>query len=98
MKFTKNQEGTKLTYKIEGRLDTNTSPEIMTDFEASLNGITDLVIDLEKLEYISSAGVRALLYAYKVMKKQGKLVFRNVSQAVKDVLTVVGLLDFFTIE
>ena len=66
MKFTKNQEGTKLTYKIEGRLDTNTSPEIMTDFEASLNGITDLVIDLEKLEYISSAGVRALLYAYKV--------------------------------
>ena len=98
MKYTKNQEGTKLTYKIEGRLDTNTAPQLMEDFSASLNGITDMVIDLEKLEYISSAGIRVLLFAYKIMKKQGNLVFKNVPKQVKEVFSVVGLLDFFVIE
>ena len=98
MKFTKKQEGTKIAYSIEGRLDTNTSPELMEDFEASLNGITDMVIDLEKLECISSAGVRVILYAYKVMKKQGSMVLKKVPQPIMDVFSVVGLLEFFTIE
>ena len=98
MEFTKNQEGDKLTYTVSGRLDTNTSPALNDDIAASLGGVKELVMDIRDLEYISSAGVRVLLSAYKVMKKQGTMVLRNVPEIVHNVLSVTGLLDFFTIE
>ena len=98
MEFKKTSEGTKLTYTVTGRLDTNTSPALGSDLSASLNGVTELVMDLKDLEYISSAGVRVLLSAYKTMKKQGEMVLINVPEMVKEVLTVTGLIDFFTIQ
>ena len=98
MEFTKVKEGTKLTYTVSGRLDTNTSPELNDDIAASLGDVTELVMDIKDLEYISSAGVRVLLSAYKVMKKQGTMVLKNVPEIVRNVLSVTGLLDFFTIE
>lgn len=98
MEFKKVKEGTKLTYTVSGRLDTNTSPELNDDIAASLGDVTELVMDIKDLEYISSAGVRVLLSAYKVMKKQGTMVLKNVPEIVRNVLSVTGLLDFFTIE
>ena len=98
MEFKKDKEGTKLTYTVSGRLDTNTSPELNDDIAASLGDVTELVMDIKDLEYISSAGVRVLLSAYKVMKKQGTMVLKNVPEIVRSVLSVTGLLDFFTIE
>ena len=98
MEFKKVKEGTKLTYTVSGRLDTNTSPELNDDIAASLGDVTELVMDIKDLEYISSAGVRVLLSAYKVMKKQGTMVLKNVPEIVRIVLSVTGLLDFFTIE
>ena len=98
MEFTKVKDGTKLTYTVSGRLDTNTSPELNDDIAASLGDVTELVMDIKDLEYISSAGVRVLLSAYKVMKKQGTMVLKNVPEIVRNVLSVTGLLDFFTIE
>ena len=98
MEFIKKSEGTKLTYTVSGRLDTNTSPELNDDIAASLGDVTELVMDIKDLEYISSAGVRVLLSAYKVMKKQGTMVLKNVPEIVRSVLSVTGLLDFFTIE
>ncbi|MBO4424234.1 MAG: STAS domain-containing protein [Spirochaetales bacterium] len=98
MEFKKVKEGTKLTYTVSGRLDTNTSPELNDDIAASLGDVTELVMDIKDLEYISSAGVRVLLSAYKVMKKQGTMVLKNVPEIVRSVLSVTGLLDFFTIE
>ena len=97
MEFIKKSEGTKLTYTVSGRLDTNTSPLLGSDLTASLSGVTDLVMDLQGLEYISSAGVRVLLSAFKTMKTQGTMTLENVSDTVREVLTVTGLIDFFTI-
>ena len=98
MEFKKNKEGDKLTYTVSGRLDTNTSPALNDDIVASLGDVKELVMDIKDLEYISSAGVRVLLSAYKVMKKQGTMVLKNVPEIVRNVLSVTGLLDFFTIE
>ncbi|MBQ2049572.1 MAG: STAS domain-containing protein [Spirochaetales bacterium] len=98
MEFKKNKEGDKLTYTVSGRLDTNTSPALNDDIAASLGDVKELVMDIKDLEYISSAGVRVLLSAYKVMKKQGSMVLKNVPEIVRNVLSVTGLLDFFTIE
>ena len=98
MEFTKVIEGSKLTYTVSGRLDTNTSPDLNDDIAASLTDVSELVMDIKDLEYISSAGVRVLLSAYKVMKKQGTMILRNVPEVVHNVLSVTGLLDFFTIE
>lgn len=98
MEFKKVKEGNKLTYTVSGRLDTNTSPELNDDIAASLGDVKELVMDIKDLEYISSAGVRVLLSAYKVMKKQGTMVLKNVPEIVRNVLSVTGLLDFFTIE
>ena len=98
MEFTKKSEGTKLTYTVSGRLDTNTSPELSADLTSALPGVTDLVMNLKDLEYISSAGVRVLLSAFKTMKNQGQMTLENVSDTVREVLTVTGLIDFFTIK
>ena len=98
MEFTKVVDGNKLTYTVSGRLDTNTSPDLNDDIAASLTDVSELVMDIKDLEYISSAGVRVLLSAYKVMKKQGTMILRNVPEVVRNVLSVTGLLDFFTIE
>ena len=98
MEFKKVMEGSRLTYTVSGRLDTNTSPQLNDDIAVSLGDVKELIMDIKDLEYISSAGVRVLLTAYKVMKRQGTMVLRNVPDVVRNVLSVTGLLDFFTIE
>ena len=85
-----------MTVKLEGRLDTLTAPELEEDMQESLEGVTDLVVDLEALEYVSSAGLRVLLRLMKQMKQQ--MVIRNVSELVNEVFEVTGFSDIFTIE
>lgn len=96
MNIEKELEGTTLTVKLEGRLDTLTAPELEEDMQGSLEGVTDLVVDLEALEYVSSAGLRVLLRLMKQMKQQ--MVIRNVSELVSEVFEVTGFSDIFTIE
>lgn len=96
MNIVKELEGTTLTVKLEGRLDTLTAPELEEDMQESLEGVTDLVVDLEALEYVSSAGLRVLLRLMKQMKQQ--MVIRNVSELVGEVFEVTGFSDIFTIE
>lgn len=96
MNIVKELEGTTLTVKLEGRLDTLTAPELEEDMQGSLEGVTDLVVDLEALEYVSSAGLRVLLRLMKQMKQQ--MVIRNVSELVNEVFEVTGFSDIFTIE
>ena len=69
MTITKTQEGSKLTVAVEGRLDTNTAPRLEGELRTAVEGITELVFDLSALEYVSSAGLRVLLSAQKVMNK-----------------------------
>lgn len=98
MTIEKKQEGNNLTVCLEGRLDTLTSPELEAEFRQSLTGITELVVDMEKLAYISSAGLRVLLSAQKVMNKQGAMTIRNVSEEIMEIFEVTGFVDILTIE
>ena len=98
MIINKKNEGSKLTIHIEGRLDTATSPELSKELDSSLEGVTQLVFDLEKLEYISSSGLRVLLSAQKTMKGKGTMVVKNVSELVMEVFEITGFVDILTIE
>ena len=88
----------RLTFTVAGRLDTSTAPELETTLKTSYDGITELVFDLQKLEYISSAGLRVLLSAQKVMNKQGSMVIRGASEEVMEIFDVTGFVDILTIE
>lgn len=94
----KKNEGSELTISLEGRLDTITSPVLENELQSNLDGVDNLIFDLEKLQYISSAGLRVLLTAQKVMNKQGSMVVRNASEDVREVFDVTGFSDILTIE
>ena len=94
----KKQEGNELTFALEGRLDTTTSPELETQVKGGLDGVELLVFDLAKLDYISSTGLRVLLTAQKLMMKKGKMVVRNASEEVNEIFEVTGFVDILTIE
>ena len=66
LNITKKSEGTTLEVALEGRLDTTTAPQLEAELKSDLPGVTNLVMDFEKLEYISSAGLRVLLSAQKI--------------------------------
>lgn len=94
MTINKTVEGSKMTMAIEGRLDTTTAPKLETEINA-LTGVTELVLDIEKLEYISSAGLRVLLGAHK--KLAGGLTIAHVSADVMEIFEVTGFSDILTI-
>lgn len=98
MNIVKNLEGTTLTLAPEGRLDTTTSPQLETLLNAELDGITSLIFDFAKLDYLSSAGLRVLLTAQKRMNQQGTMKLCNVNATVKEVFEITGFTDFLTIE
>ena len=98
MNIQKTVNGAALTVALEGRLDTTTSPKLEEDLRSSISGITSLTLDLEKLEYISSAGLRVLLALQKIMNKQGQMLLRNVNEAVMEVFEVTGFADILSIE
>lgn len=98
MKITKTVNGAAMTIALEGRLDTTTAPELENELKASLNGITELTMDFAALDYISSAGLRVLLSAQKVMSKQGSMKIIHVNEMVMEVFEVTGFVDILTIE
>ena len=98
MKIEKQLNGTELYLKAEGRLDTNTSTEFEAALKENIDGLTSLVLDFETLDYISSAGLRVLLSAQKVMNKQGTMVIRNVNDTIREIFELTGFIDVLTIE
>ena len=98
MTINRNLDGTTLTLAVGGRLDTTTAPELEKEIMEGLDGVTDLVVDFEKLDYISSAGLRALILAYKVMKTKGSLKITNINEIVREIFDVTGFSQILTIE
>lgn len=98
MTIQKTLNGSALHVALEGRLDTTTAPELEAELKSSLDGITELDLEFEKLEYLSSAGLRVLLAAQKVMNKQGTMVIRHVNETIREVFEVTGFIDILTIE
>ncbi len=98
MTIKKTQEGEKLIVELEGRLDTTTAPQLDAEFKQSLAGVKDLVIDMAGLAYISSAGLRVLLSAQKVMNTQGAMKIKNANEEIQEIFEVTGFVDILTIE
>lgn len=91
-------ENGKAVLNAEGRLDTTTAPELERVITEILPGLTELVLNLEKLEYISSAGLRVLLSAQKAMNIRGKMSVSNVSETIMEIFEVTGFSDILSIE
>ena len=88
----------KLTITLKGRLDTTTAPKPETELKQNISGVEELVLDFAGLEYLSSAGLRVLLSAQKVMNRQGRMMVRNVNEIIMEIFEVTGFVDLLTIE
>lgn len=98
MTIEKKLNNEELTITLGGRLDTVTAPSLEEELKANLDGVQELVLDFQALEYISSAGLRVLLMAQKTMNKQGSMVIRNVNETIAEVFEITGFADMLTIE
>ena len=98
MTIQKMKNGSTLTIVPEGRLDTITAPELEAVLKEELNGVEDLTFDLEKLDYISSAGLRVLLSAQKTMNNRGKMKVVRPNEMILEIFEVTGFTDILTIE
>ena len=98
MTINKKQDGTSLVIELEGRLDTMTAPQLEAELNEAMPGAESLILDFSKLDYISSAGLRALLSAYKVMSTKGGMKVTHVNEIVREVFDVTGFSDILTIE
>ncbi len=90
--------GEKTEIVLSGRLDTSSAPELETLLNEVLPQAKELVFDLEKLEYISSAGLRLILKAQKMMNQNGIMKLKHVPESVMEIFTITGFADFLTIE
>ena len=94
----KKSEGKKLSFALSGRLDTTTAPDLEKEVKDNIEGVEKLDFDFSDLAYISSAGLRVLLSAQKIMNKQGEMVVKNCSEEIKEIFEVTGFSDILTIE
>ena len=98
MNIIQNRNNNQLVIVLEGRLDISTAPDLDKVVNNDLDGVTELVFDLEKLDYISSVGLRVLLFAQKKMNRQGSMKVINVNEMVMDVFAAMGFADIMKIE
>ena len=98
MIINQNREGNQLTIFLEGRLDTATAPELESVVDTALTGVEELIMDLEQLEYVSSAGLRVFLKMQKLMNTQGAMKIIHVNETVMEVFDITGFVDILTIE
>lgn len=89
MTINQNREGNQLTISLEGRLDTATAPELEAVADTALTGVEELIMDLERLDYVSSAGLRVFLKIQKVMNTQGAMKVIHVNETIIDRKSVV---------
>lgn len=98
LNITKSIENGNAAFALEGRLDTVTAPELETELKQSLDGVNELRLDFGGLEYISSAGLRVLLSAQKIMNEKGGMKLTNVNETIMEIFEVTGFTDILTIE
>ena len=98
MTIEKTLDGSELTVCLTGRLDTTTAPQLEAELKHGISGVEKLVFDFKALEYLSSAGLRVLLAAQKLMNKQCTMVIRNVIETIADIFEVTGFSEILTVE
>ena len=92
------RNGDALTVIPEGRLDNISSPELEAFLDKNYPALTELTFDFEKLEYVSSAGLRVLVKAYKKMADRGGIRICHCNSLVLEVFKLTGFSDIFTVE
>ncbi|MBQ7499500.1 MAG: STAS domain-containing protein [Clostridia bacterium] len=98
LNINKTIENGEAVFVLKGRLDTNTAPELDNALLSSLNGVKTLTLNTKELDYISSAGLRVLLSAKKIMnKQQGEMKVINVNATIREIFDVTGLLDILDV-
>lgn len=98
MEIKKQVNGSELLITLVGNLDTITAPDLNNELNSSLEGITSLIFDFKQVGYVSSAGLRVLLVAYKTMSEKGSMVLRHVNQDVMDIFNMTGFDEILDIE
>ena len=98
MTINKTLNGDELVYSVEGTIDTTTSPELQKDLDASMGDVHSIVFDFTNVTYISSAGLRVLLHAHKIMNNKGGVKIKNINDLVHEVFEVTGFSDILNIE
>ena len=98
MTIEKKINGEELTLVVAGRLDTQTAPDLENEIEASLADVKELIFDVEGLDYVSSAGLRVILKAQKIMNSQGSMKLINVNDSIMEVFDITGFLDILNVE
>ena len=98
MYFEKNPQDQSLTVMLDEELDATNSPELKKMLEEEIPGIKELIFDLSRLEYVSSAGLRVFLHMQKYMKSAGKMCIRNVGKDVMAIFRVTGFIKLLNIE
>ena len=98
MMIEKLSTGTGITLKIIGRLDTTTAPELEATVDGCIADLKELVMDCSELEYVSSAGLRVILKAQKLMNAQGTMKVMNVNETIMEVFEITGFADILNIE
>ena len=98
MTIEKKITGAEAVLNIVGRLDTTTAPELEAVIESCVPGIGLLVLDCSALEYVSSAGLRVILKAQKLMNVQGTMKLTHVNETIMEVFDITGFADILTIE
>ena len=98
MNIKQKKENKVVTLSISGRVDTNTSPELLECLKEVMPGAEELVLDLEGVDYVSSAGLRVILFAQKTMNSQGSMKVINVNQDIMETFELTGFTDILNIE
>ena len=98
MTIEKQVNATSATIVIAGRLDTQTAPELEKELDTVFSGVQELIFDMTGLEYVSSAGLRVILKAQKIMNAQGSMKLIGVNDSIMEVFDITGFLDILTIE
>ena len=87
-----------MTIAFSGRMDSAAAEEADNAVQQNIDGVTKLTFDFSELEYLSSAGLRILLGAQKIMNQQGEMEIINVNEGIRDVFAMTGMLDIFVVD
>ncbi len=98
MTITQTKTDSSLTIALDGRLDTTSAPDLEAVCKNGLDGVSELTIDMEKLDYMSSAGLRVILAMQKRMLEQGSMKVVNVNEIIMEIFEITGFADILTIE
>lgn len=99
MKLNITEQGNNVIFSLEGRLDTTTFSEFETALAPYLDGRVNLIIDFEKLEYLSSAGLRVILRTQQKIEETDKtMIIKNSNEEVMEVFEMTGFAEFLTFE